>query len=183
MLGTEADKKKITRARTKIIFLVDPVNYVQVESAKTAKEVWDNLTNAFEDRGLTRRVGLLRTLITTRLLDSNSVEDYVNKIINTAHKLSNVGMQVNDEWIGTILLVGLPDKYKPMIMGLENCGMPITSDGIKMKLLQDVKHEEKKDDSCAMFSGKNKPNGKYQYKKSWRCYQCNKYGHICKVLQ
>lgn len=46
-----------------------------------------------------------------------------------------------DEWIGTLLLAGLPDKYKPMIMGIENSNTPITS--IKTKLLQEVK-----DDMC-----------------------------------
>jgi len=84
---------------------------------------------------LNRRVGLLRTLITTKLEDSKSVEDYVNRIISTAHKLKGVGMEINDEWIGALMLAGLPKSYKPMILRLENSGLPITADSIKTKLL------------------------------------------------
>lgn len=73
--------------------------------------------------GLNRRIGLLRTLITTKLDDSQSV-DYVNCIIGTAHKLKEVGMEINNEWIGALMLAGLPESYKPMILGLENSGMP-----------------------------------------------------------
>ena len=70
VIGTEQDAKKITKAKTKIILLIEPINYVHVQGANDAKGVWQALTNAFEDKGLTRRVGLLRTLITTRLEES-----------------------------------------------------------------------------------------------------------------
>ncbi|KAG5878413.1 hypothetical protein JTB14_031536 [Gonioctena quinquepunctata] len=44
----------------------------------------------------------------------------------------------NSEWIGTILLAGLPESYKPMIMGIECLGVQITADSVKTKLLQDI---------------------------------------------
>ncbi|CAB0020555.1 unnamed protein product [Nesidiocoris tenuis] len=34
---------------------------------------------------------------------------------------------------------GLPDDYRPMIMGLENSGIKITGDSVKIRILQDVK--------------------------------------------
>lgn len=89
------------------------------------------------DSKLTRRVGLLRTLITSRLENCNTVEKYVNKIVSTAHKLTGIGFEVNDKWIGTFLLAGLSDDYKPM--GIESSSIRITGDAIKTKLLQDVK--------------------------------------------
>lgn len=49
-----------TKAKTKIILLIDKINYVHIEDATTSKEVWDKLKAAFQDSGLTRRVGLLR---------------------------------------------------------------------------------------------------------------------------
>ncbi|XP_055848373.1 uncharacterized protein LOC129913633 [Episyrphus balteatus] len=136
------DAKRIAKARAKIILLVDPVNYVHIQASKTAKEAWDNLEKAFQDNGLTRRVGLLKKLITTRLENCSSVEDYVNTVITTAHKLNGVGLTVSEEWVGTILLAGLSEEYKPMIMGIESSGVSITGDVIKMKILQDVKTED-----------------------------------------
>lgn len=55
-----------------------------------------------------------------------------------------MGFEVNDEWVGTLLLAGLPDEYRPMIMGLESSGTKITGDSIKVKLLQNVKIDEVK---------------------------------------
>jgi hypothetical protein len=67
---------------------------------------------AFEDYGLSNRIDLLRKLVTMKLEAYSSVEDYVNQIVSTAHKLTNVGLNVTDEWVGYILLAGLSDTYK-----------------------------------------------------------------------
>lgn len=155
--GEDTDAKKLvkTNAKAKIILLIYPINYVHVQNANSAKDVWDKLKNVFEDSGLTRKVGFLRTLITTRLESCDSVEDYVNRIISTAHKLSDYGFVVSDEWIGTFLLTGLSDEYKPMIMGIKSSGIEITGDSIKMKLLQDVRTTNQEVDQ-AFYSGRNR---------------------------
>lgn len=147
--GTETDEKKIKQCCSKIILLIDPVNYVHVQSTETAKEAWDNLKKAFQDSELTRRVGLLRILITSKLENCDSVEDYVNKIIATAFKLSNIGLQVSDEWVGTILLAGLPEQYQPMIMGIGSSGG--SADSIKTKLLQDISTKIQDHDNVVMY--------------------------------
>lgn len=176
------DARKITRAHSKIILSLDPLNYVHVQDTQTAKDAWDKLNSAFEDSGLTRRVGLLRTLITTQLTNCESVNDYVNTVITTAHKLNGIGFKISDEWIGTLLLAGLPNEYKPMIMGLENSGTPITGDAIKTKLLQDVKWEKGSrsptDDKAFYSKSSNRQFRNKQAKgKSLRCFECNKQGH------
>lgn len=84
--GEEVDIKRDTKAKSKIILLVDPINYIHIQEATTAREVWDNLAKAFDDNGLTRRVGLLRDLITTTLDGCQNIEDYINRIMTTANK-------------------------------------------------------------------------------------------------
>lgn len=176
----EVDPKKDVKAKSKIILLVDPINYVHVQDASSAKEVWKKLCKAFDDSGLTRRVGLLRDLITTTLENCQSIEEYVNKIMTTAHKLRNIGFKVDDEWLGTLLLAGLPDEYKPMIMAIESSGVAITADSIKSKLLQEVKNR----DPSVFFVNKSKnnkqPSKQNKQTKGPRCYSCNNYGHIAK---
>ncbi|KAJ8717784.1 hypothetical protein PYW07_005714 [Mythimna separata] len=96
--------------------------------------------------------------------------------MSTAHKLRNIGFEVGDEWLGTLMLAGLPDKYNPMIMGLESSGIKISSDFIKTKLLQEVTVSE----SSAFFT-KHKHTSKNSAKpkgKGPRCYNCNEYGHF-----
>lgn len=187
--GTTVDAAKDIQARSKIILLINTQNYVHVQECKTAREVWDNLHKAFDDNGLTRRVSLLRELINTSLESSDGIEDYVSKIINASHKLRNIGFEVNDEWLGTLMLAGLPDEYRPMIMGLENSGAKIGADFIKTKLLQEVKIE---DSSSAFYSNlKSYRNDKTHNSKpkppmktrSPRCFNCNGYGHFAKFCK
>lgn len=176
--GTDNDARKMAKAKSKIILCVDAINYSHIQSASTAKEVWDRLKTAFEDSGLTRKVSLLRTLVTAQLEKYNSVEEYVNEIMTTAHKLDGLGFNVPDEWVGTLMLAGLPDKYKPMIMGIESSGTAITADSIKTKLLQDVKDSKagKNTNSQTAFLAKDK-------KKGPRCFKCNKHGHFANVCK
>lgn len=183
--GSEIDAKKDTKAKSKIILLIDPMIYIHVQGAQTSKEVWNNLSMAFEDSGLLRRVGLLKDLINTTLDTSLSIEDYLNKILSSAHKLRNIKFSVDDEWLGTLMLAGLPDEYRPMIMALESSGVTINADLIKTKLLQEVKKSE---NTAFYTKTKNHPpthfqkNNHQQLSKSKgpRCFNCNKHGHISK---
>ncbi|GBP38157.1 hypothetical protein EVAR_80442_1 [Eumeta japonica] len=150
------------------------------KSCKTAKEVWENLQRAFDDNGLTRRVGLLKDLVNTTLESSGNVGSYVNKIITTAHKLRNIGFEVNDAWLGNLMLTGLPDVYAPMIMGFESFGANISADLIKAKLLQEVKSA---DTSTALYV-KSKPM-KYQHQSQQSKVKrgprnCNNHDHFAK---
>ena len=176
------DAGKNRRARAKIILLLDPVNYVHVREAQTAQEVWSKLEKAFEDSGLTRRVGLLHKLIKTELASCDSMTDYVNQIVTTAHQLDGIGFAISAEWIGTLLLAGLPDEYRPMIMALENSGTPITGDAIKTKLLQEVQVSSMESALAAGRRGNHsgKQTKKPDSSKGPKCRKCQKFGHIAK---
>ena len=84
------------------------------------------------------------------------MEYYVNKIILAAHNLNAIKLEVSDEWIGTLLLTGLLEQYKPMIMAIENSGLTITADSIKTKLLQEIQQNESASDNVAFFGNKSK---------------------------
>lgn len=176
------DAKKDMKAKAKLILLLDPQNYIHVQDCTTAKQVWENLQKAFDDNGLTRKVGLLKDLVNTSLESSNSVEDYISKIMTTAHKLRNIGFEVNEEWLGTLMLAGLPEVYMPMIMGLESSGVSISADLVKTKLLQEVKST---DSGAALYTNfkKTKQDQQPVKPKGPRCYSCNKHGHYAKFCK
>ncbi|KAJ8877212.1 hypothetical protein PR048_021666 [Dryococelus australis] len=90
------DKQKNEKALSKITLCIDPTNF-------------SHLKKDFEDLVLTRRVGLLRTLVTTRLENCKSVDEYIDKIISTTHKLNEIEFDVKNGWIATLLLAGLPN--------------------------------------------------------------------------
>ncbi|XP_062704663.1 uncharacterized protein LOC134286966 [Aedes albopictus] len=178
----EVDVMKDRRARGKIILLLDPVNYVHVKDVSTARETWSRLEAAFEDSGLTRKVGLLRKLISTTLENCASMEVFVNSIIATAHQLRGIGFDIGDEWIGTLLLAGLPEEYRPMIMAIENSGLKISADVIKTKLLQEVSIPS----TGAAYAGKKQVWKQRQDANTKtasngpKCRNCKKFGYIAK---
>lgn len=131
--GTEAADDE--KARAKLILTIDASLYVHVKGVKTTFELWNTLKNLFDDSGFTRRITLLRNLISIRLENSTSMTEYVTKMVENGQKLSGTGFAISDEWIGSLLLAGLPEKYSPMIMAIEHSGIPITTDAIKTKLL------------------------------------------------
>lgn len=186
------DVEKDKKTRAKIILLIEPINYVHIRDCRTSKEVWSQLQSTFQDSGIYRRIAVIRQLTSTKLENCTDIEDYVNKIINAAHKLRNIdGNNVSDEWTATFLLAGLSDRYKPMIMALESSNIKLTSDAIKTKLLQETKtadptsralfsrnnhrrgHRHNQQNNTAPTSSDTKPN-------SIRCYTCQEVGHISK---
>lgn len=133
--GTETDTTTIAKAKAKLVLTIDPCLYPHVKDAKTAQEVWANLKRLYDDSGFMRKIGLLRTLISSRLENHQSMESYINQIVETSQKLRRTGFKIDEEWVGSLLLAGLPEKFAPMIMAVEHSGINITSDSIKTKLL------------------------------------------------
>ncbi|KAG5860660.1 hypothetical protein JTB14_002410 [Gonioctena quinquepunctata] len=132
---SEVGQDEDAKAKAKIILTIDSSLYIHVKEAKTTKELWEKLKSLFDDSGYTRKIALLRKLISTRLDNCDSMQSYVNQIVETGQKLRGTGFNIDDEWIGSLLLAGLPEKFGPMIMAIEHSGMQVSTDSIKQKLL------------------------------------------------
>lgn len=191
------------KAKAKIILTIDPSLYVHIREATTTRNLWTRLQNMFDDSGFSRRISLLRSLISIRLEGSESITNYVTQIIETAQKLSGTGFAVNDEWIGCLMLAGLPEKYFPMIMAIEHSGIAITADVIKTKLIDMAGNDEAgsaflsrgqhsrqrnyKVDSSGKNDSKNKSHhgsglsmnseNVNKSKMNVKCYRCKQFGH------
>lgn len=190
-IGAAGDAK----TKAKLILTIDPSLYVHIKSVQTTHELWKKLKNLFDDSGFTRRISLLRSLISIRLENSISMTSYVTQIIETSQKLSGTGFKINDEWVASLLLAGLTEKYSPMIMAIEHCGIPLTADAIKTKLLDMEESGNDGDNGTSASSGafasfkKNrnvgskatKDNAQMSKSKSSKviiCYRCKQTGHF-----
>ncbi|KAG6454155.1 hypothetical protein O3G_MSEX008511 [Manduca sexta] len=182
------------KTRAKLIMTIDPSLYVHVKNVSSSKELWEKLKQLFDDSGFSRRISLLRNLISIRRENCSSMTSYVTQIIDTAQKLSGTGFEINDLWTGSLLLAGLPDRFSPMIMAIEHSGIPITADSIKTKLLDMnlASHEESEvSGAFAIQSKKNNNTNLSMARKSnvgstnigmlnvkqIKCYRCKQIGH------
>lgn len=187
------------KAKARLVLAVDPVNFTHINSETTAKGVWDKLKSVFDDTGLSRRVGLLRTLISTRLDQCDSMEEFVNQITSNAQKLNGAGMKISDEWIASLLLAGLSPRFEPMIMAIESSGVKVSSDQIKTQLLQDARPtaSASHNGESSMYTRNattQRPNNKKTHhhennhhhhhnggqQQSQKCFNCGKPGHYAR---
>lgn len=95
--GTETDITLVAKAKVKVILTLDSSLYVHVKDAETCKDVWNKIKSLYEDTEVGRKIGLLRPLISLRLENCDSMEIYVNQIIETAQKLKKTEFNIDEE--------------------------------------------------------------------------------------
>lgn len=111
-----------------------------------------------------QRFGLLDRLTSVKLEDCRSVEDYVDDLVTTTNSLGEIGFVVNDQWLASLLMKGLPDYYNPMIMRLQASGMELMAHVVKAKIVQYVKWPLKTSSVDGAFYTNQKPR---QPKEEW----------------
>lgn len=164
---TKHDEKRDMKALAKICLSVHSSAYPHVRNATGPKTAWKNLKKAFEDRGLSRRLSLLRSLFATKL--EGNMDTYLSTIIELAQQLNDIGSPLEDDFVAVIMLSGLPQEYDPLIMALENNSTTLSSEVVKSKLLQEHQRRDEKESVNAFVA-----------KKAVKCFKCKKVGHVFK---
>jgi hypothetical protein len=161
-------------------------------------DAWNALQSAYEDKSVNRRCMLLGKLFNVKLKNFDNMENYVTQVFKITQEIGSTGKALDDNLIATLLLRGLTPEYKPMSLALENSGVELTTDYIKMKLLQ----EEYNPNPKASYSSNNVLVTNYKWRKNTEhgseqklkyvqnqnrtreqnrttteCFICNKRGH------
>lgn len=134
------DEDKNDRAVGEITLMVEPTLYSYIPTAyDNAKEVWDKLAATFEDKGVARKVTILNTLVSFKLINfGNNMERYINEILLYWEKSKLAGFKIEEAVIASLMLGGLAEEYRAMILGIENSGKELTIDYVKTILLQGI---------------------------------------------
>lgn len=170
---TVTDPKKLKKAKNVLSLCVDSSIFVHIQSAESANEIWQTFQRLYEDKGLTRKIGLLRALISVRLDECSGMQEYVDQIVNTSNKLANIGFAITDEWKSAILLAGLTEDYRPLVLGIESSGTALTGDNIISKLIDSQSGRDK--DNAFFSKGKRKSNPCRKCGKPWsKKHKCEK---------
>ncbi|KAJ8704351.1 hypothetical protein PYW08_013075 [Mythimna loreyi] len=163
----DCDKKKVDKALARIALSVTPAVIPYIRTAKSAHEAWKILQKGYEGRGLSRRLGLLRSLFSTKLSENSSMEIYLNKIKEFSHQLNEIESPLDDEFVAVIMLSGLTDDYDPLIMAIEHSTTTLSTDIISEKLLQETQRREEKTEGIALITQKQP-----------KCFGCGARGHM-----
>lgn len=158
------------KALAEMTLLLEPTLYSYIEEIVEAKDAWDSLLKIFEDKGAARKVTLLKQWISLKSNDCSSIYEYVNKSVSLRAKVKTAGFEIAEEIAGSILLCGLSDDYKPLIMSME-VKEDLTLDYVKNTLLQSVDFDG--GDSATALSAQKQNKKKFnKNKKKVKCYDC-----------
>lgn len=173
------DVDKYLRGHTltisELTLAIDPSLYSYIKPSRSAREVWQGICNAFEDKGTIRKVSILNQLVSTKLASFNSMEKYVNEVLLLWRKTKVAGFQIQEDVVASLLLGGLGDEYTSMVLGIENGSQELTVDYIKTVLLQGIPdsftHKNEKALPIMARSGQGKPKKRKQprVKRCWKC--------------
>lgn len=177
--ATTTEKENNLKAWSEINLLVDETVLSYILDTQTAKQAWDSLQSAFEDSGLCRKVELLKQLVQLTLSKCASVEDYINRITMTSSKVKRTGLKLDDEVIASLMLAGLPEEYKPLVMAIENSSTKLTIDSVKTLLLQETRLNPEPDNGEALCVNAKRSKTTHGVTK-FRCHKCGVPGHFAK---
>lgn len=182
--GTEQDADKNFLAIQMLNLLLSSTLYTYTEKCTTAKDAWTSICAAFEDTGIGRRVDLLKQMVGLRQIDCSSIEEYVHKMVLMSMKVKKAGLEIGDEVVAALMLAGLPDEYRPMVMAIENTKDKLTLDFVQNRLLQEVTSKAEGVDAAFIANKRNNlQRKKHQVQKlrgnkSVTCYVCDQVGHF-----
>lgn len=176
--ANETAKEEDASAWSQLLLLLEEGVYSYMASTVTSKDAWTALENAFEDKGLCRKVELLKQMVQLKLIDCVSMEEYVNKMVMTSLKVQKAGLKFDEEIIASFLLAGLPEEYSPLVMAVENSATALTIDSVKTTLLQDTRFDSNNNNGDG--SGAFMARSKFRRTNTYRCHNCGEKGHFAR---
>ncbi|XP_055613147.1 uncharacterized protein LOC129759663 [Uranotaenia lowii] len=158
----EVDPEMSEQELATICLSLEKNNYSILQKATGARDAWDRS----HVRG--------RSKITVFFEGHGSIEYYVDELVTTANNLCEIGFEVNDQWLGSLPLKGLPSYYSLMIMGLQHLGL-------NLQVLQDVKWPidgAQIEEALFTKQKQRRPNSGVGFKREKRCFSCGGLGHF-----
>lgn len=150
------------KAKSELTLLLDPSVYTYVANTTTTKSAWASITGAFQGNGTSMNIFTFQKFVSSKTEDFASMEEYVNEMMKMWKKVKTAGYNIDEKTAGSLMLAGLPIEYRPMILGIKNCGTDITVDYVKTLLLQDVYFDRERNEGESVLVAKSK---KKDYKK------------------
>ncbi|XP_063537370.1 uncharacterized protein LOC134746772 [Cydia strobilella] len=174
--GAVTDAARDQRALARIALGLHPSLYQYVTSCTSAKQAWDNLRNIFEDRGLYRRIVLLRELHKASYADHAGMNAYIDHIMKLVQQLADIGKTIEDSEVAELLLSGLPQEFDSLVSNMSTACLTstISSEFVRARLMQEESRKLATCSSETAFVSKQQ----LKAKKKFTCTYCHKEGHV-----
>ncbi|XP_052197215.1 uncharacterized protein LOC127804394 [Diospyros lotus] len=97
--------------------------FTRIMACETAKEAWDRLKEKFQGTDKNKQMQLLnlrREFETLKMKDSESVKEYMNRVVKVVNQIKMLGDEFPESRIVEKVLVILPERFESKISSLED---------------------------------------------------------------
>jgi len=168
--AAQAWEKKARKALAVIALALSAPEKEHIIECTAPKAAWDILEKLYEGKGRNRKFMLLQELFRMSM-EGESMDSYLRAVREKMSELSTVGLKLEDDIKLAIILNGLSEGYRYLVVSLEK-QETIDFDELTARLLEEEFKVDPKAGSMAMMSRKK------VYGEEYRCYRCGQVGHL-----
>ena len=166
-------------ARTQICLRLTSTQYKQVASCSTTKDVWDKLTNIYDESPVSKAKNLFQQFLHHKKQTNETMKAYVDRLLEIYHNLQTYNIKIGELGFIVKVLEGLPEGYAQVKAAAHASGIDkiskittllITSEQEKTtSATQDIKslHTEARNNN---LHNRNK-------RKKYKCTRCKRNSH------
>src|SRR5271154_622178 len=171
-------EKKARKALATIALAVSAAEKEHIIECITPKAAWDILEKLYEGKGRNHKFMLLQELFRMSM-EGGTMDAYLRAVMEKMSELSTVGLKLEDDIKLAIILNGLLERYRYLVVSLEK-EEKIDFDELTARLLE----EELKINPPtmttvhALMSKKNLYSGGGFVEREYHCYGCGELGHL-----
>eukprot|EP00963_Diacronema_lutheri_P002830 scaffold220_cov678-Pavlova_lutheri.AAC.1 len=158
------------RARCLIINCVNSEYSGHVTRCETANEVWTVLKDLYQQTGQQRETELRQKLNRTRKHHDQTIDQYMNSIVQTVDELRQVNVDLTEEEVAHIVLEGLPANYHTVTVVLKHYHNKLTMAKVRESLTYEEAYIKK--GNAYLTQEKKKSESEKPV-----CQYCQKTGH------
>jgi hypothetical protein len=175
--AAQAWEKKARKALATIALALSAAEKEHIIDCTTPKAAWDILEKLYEGKGRNRKFMLLQELFRMSM-EGESMDSYLRAVREKMSELSTVGLKLEDDIKLAIILNGLPERYRYLVVSLEN-QEKIDFDELTARLLEEeLKINPPTMTIHALMSKKHVYSGGGFAEREYRCFGCGEAGHL-----
>jgi len=159
-------EKKARKALATIALALSAAEKEHIIECITPKAAWDILKKLYEGKGRNRKFMLLQELFKMSM-EGDKMDVYLRAVREKMSELAVVGLKLEDDVKLAIILNGLPDRYRYLVVSLEK-QESIDFDELTARLLEEEVQIDPGAKIMAMMSRKSE----------YHCYRCGQVGHL-----
>eukprot|EP00963_Diacronema_lutheri_P013611 scaffold2652_cov322-Pavlova_lutheri.AAC.1 len=170
----EKTKQKMNSAKIRILNTIS-MDYVDnVMHCTTPHELWMAIKAIYQETGYLRERSLKAALSRFKKYPDQSIEQYMNKLVQIVNELKPIGVTTLEKDVITIALNGLPANYNNLTTVVDHMTVTLTLAEIKISLV----HEEVKLNLNVSYMLKEASPVKLADKNKVQCQYYKKLRHI-----